>query len=256
MNIVVPMAGRGQRFKRAGYSLPKPLLPVFGRPMIDVVIENLRPSRDHRFIFICQKEHLQEHDDLEPILERAGKHTVIVPIEYVTEGAACTVLLAEQYIDNEESLMIANCDQYISTPIDTYLRGMETGGYDGYIMTMTASDPKWSFVRLNRSGAVTEVVEKQVVSNEATVGIYNFRLGRDFVAAARAMIAANDRTNSEFYVAPAYNYMIKAGKRIGFMNIGGDRSGMYGLGVPEDLEYFNARGACPDGALFNRHNNI
>lgn len=244
INIVVPMAGRGSRFSKAGYTLPKPLIPVFGRPMIEVVIENLRPASAHRFIFVCQKEHLQEFD-LEPVLCSAGVNTVIVPIEYVTEGAACTVLLAEQYINNDQPLMIANCDQYISTPIDTYLKGMEEGDFDGYIMTMTADDPKWSFIRLDDKELVTEVVEKKVVSNEATVGLYNYRHGSDFVSAAYVMMATNDRTNNEFYVAPAYNYMIAAGKRVGYMNIGSDRDGMYGLGVPEDLEFFNALVGLP-----------
>lgn len=232
------MAGRGSRFSKAGYELPKPLLPVFGRPMIEVVIENLRPSTPHRFIFICQQEHLQQYA-LEPVLRKAGPDTVIVPIEYVTEGAACTVLLAKEYINNDEPLMIANCDQYISTSIDRYLQKMEDGNYDGYIMTMSADDPKWSFVGFDAQGKINEVVEKKVVSNEATVGIYNYRRGSDFVAACQAMFAANDRTNNEFYVAPAYNYMIKNGELVGHMNIGADREGMYGLGVPEDLEFFN-----------------
>jgi dTDP-glucose pyrophosphorylase len=244
INIVVPMAGRGSRFVQAGYNLPKPLLPVLGRPMIEVVIENLRPSTPHRFIFICQQEHLQEFD-LEPVLRSAGNDTIIVPIEYVTEGAACTVLLAEKYINNLQPLMIANCDQYISTPIDTYLHKMDEGDFDGYIMTMSADDSKWSYIRLNEKKLITEVVEKKVVSNEATVGIYNYRHGSDFVSAAHAMMAANDRTNNEFYVAPAYNYMISAGKRIGFMNIGAERAGMYGLGVPEDLEYMNGLNELP-----------
>lgn len=244
INIVVPMAGRGSRFSKAGYSLPKPLLPVFGRPMIEVVIENLRPQQAHRFIFICQREHLAAHD-LENTLLRAGPDTRIVPIDYVTEGAACTVLLAEADINNDDALMIANCDQYISTPIDTYLAHMERGQFDGFIMTMTANDPKWSFIGLDAKGKVTQVIEKQVISDEATVGIYNYRRGRDFVSSAHEMILSNDRVNNEFYVAPAYNYMINNGMQIGYMNIGSDRAGMYGLGVPEDFEYFNALGKIP-----------
>lgn len=237
LNIVVPMAGRGSRFAKAGYELPKPLLSVHGRPMIEVVIDNIRPSRPHRFIFICQKEHLDQFD-LAQSLAYAGRDTLILPIDGVTEGAACTVLLARQWMDSDAPLMIANCDQYIATPIDDYLQGMDEGRFDGYIMTMRADDPKWSFVRLNEQGCVTEVVEKRVVSNEATVGIYNFRRGADFVAAAGRMMAAKDMTNNEYYVAPAYNYMGK-GARIGFMNIGAERAGMYGLGIPDDLSYFN-----------------
>lgn len=244
INIVIPMAGRGSRFTKAGYLLPKPLLPVHGRPMIEVVIENLRPSMPHRFIFICQKEHLDQFD-LSSTLRAAGPNTEIIPIDHVTEGAACTVLLAERFIDNDDALMIANCDQYVSVSMDAYLTNMVEGAFDGFIMTMTANDPKWSFIALDCEGEVINVVEKKVVSDEATVGIYNYRRGRDFVVAAREMMANNDRTNNEFYVAPVYNYMIRQGLRIGYMNIGSDRAGMYGLGVPEDLEYFNSLDKTP-----------
>lgn len=244
INIVIPMAGRGSRFAEAGYDLPKPLLPVLGRPMIEVVIENLRPTEAHRFIFICQREHLDAYN-LSDILHNAGPDTVIIPIDRVTEGAACTVLLAENEINSPHPLMIANCDQFVSTPIDAYLAVMSDGSYDGLIMTMTADHPKWSYVRLSGHGDVTEVVEKKVISNEATVGIYNYRHGSDFVLAARVMIEAGDRTNGEFYVAPAYNYLISAGKRIGYSNIGSERNGMYGLGVPEDLGHFNSLGKLP-----------
>lgn len=244
INIVVPMAGRGSRFSKAGYTLPKPLISVFGRPMIEIVVENLRPSQPHRFIFICQREHLAAHG-LGSILMQSGPDTRIVPIDYVTDGAACTVLLAEAEINNDDALMIANCDQYISTPIDTYLNHMGQGGFDGFIMTMTANDPKWSFIELDENGTVNRVVEKEVISDEATVGIYNYQAGRSFVAAAKKMISNNDKTNNEFYVAPAFNYMIKDGMRVGYMNIGSDRAGMYGLGVPEDLEYFESLGKIP-----------
>ena len=168
INIVIPMAGRGSRFTKAGYSLPKPLLPVHGRPMIEVVIENLRPSVPHRFFFICQKEHLNQFD-LAATLRAAGPNTEIIPIDHVTEGAACTVLQAERFIDNDDALMIANCDQYVSVSMDAYLAKMVEGAFDGFIMTMTANDPKWSFVQLNGSDEVVAVVEKKVVSSEAKV---------------------------------------------------------------------------------------
>jgi len=243
LQIVVPMAGRGSRFALAGHVLPKPLLPVHGQPMIQRVIANIRPSRAHRFIFVCQREHLQSQA-LQAALKSAGPDTVIVPIDHVTEGAACTVMLAREWIDSSAPLMIANCDQYISTPMDDYLAAMDRSGADGYIMTMTAHDPKWSFVKFSDAGWVTEVVEKRVVSHEATVGIYNFRRGADFVRAAQRMIDAGDRTNNEFYVAPAYNHM-GPGVRIGHMNIGAERDGMYGLGIPDDLDHFNSLPALP-----------
>lgn len=237
LNIVIPMAGHGSRFAKAGYTDPKPMIPVHGKPMIQLVIDNLRPRQIHRFIFICQQPHL-DHYGLGERLQSWAPGCEIIPVSHVTEGAACTVLLARDIINTSEPLMIANCDQYVDVSIDDYLACMEKQRLDGLIMTMTADDPKWSFVRLDDRQLVKEVVEKKVVSNEATVGIYNFRAGVSFVTAAESMIAKNLRVNNEFYVAPAFNEMIAASGRIGIYNIGSDRQGMYGLGVPEDLDYF------------------
>jgi NDP-sugar pyrophosphorylase family protein len=237
LNIVVPMAGRGSRFRNAGYSLPKPLIPVQGKHMIDVVIDNLRPCCPHRFIFICLKEHIEQFQ-LDEFLSHWAPDCIILTVDTVTEGAACTVLLAKDYINNKEPLMIANCDQWIDIDINDYLKAMELANVDGFIMTMWGDDPKWSYVGLDDAGIPCQVVEKEVVSNEATVGIYNYRQGADFVLAAENMIAKNFRVNNEFYVAPAYNEMISVNKKIGFYNIGKDGSGMYGLGTPRDLEQF------------------
>lgn len=244
LNILVPMAGHGSRFAKAGYALPKPLLPAQGLPMIEQVVRNIRPARPHRFIFIAQRAHLGLHG-LDAVLRSAGPHTEVIGIDGVTEGAACTTLLARALINTDAPLMIANCDQYVAVRIDDYLAAMDDSGCDGWIMTMGANDPKWSFVRRGADGGVCEVVEKRVVSNEATVGIYNFARGADYVRATEAMIAANDRTHGEFYVAPAYNHLARAGGRIGTLNIGPDSSAMFGLGVPDDLEFFNRLPGLP-----------
>ncbi len=240
INIVIPMAGNGSRFSRAGYKDPKPLISVNGRPMIEVVIDNLKPSTKHRFIFICQADHLKKYH-LEDLLENKAPGCKIIEVDEVTEGAACTVLLAKELIDNSDQLMIANCDQYVDVDINEYLAFLQKSAADGLIMTMKAYDNKWSFVKLNEEDEVTLVVEKEVVSDEATVGIYNYRFGSDFVNAAEAMIARNFRVNNEFYVAPAYNEMIELGKKIKYFNIGGLGNGMHGLGTPDDLNLFQKR---------------
>jgi len=241
LNIVVPMAGRGARFQEAGYRLPKPLIPVHGIPMIEVVIDNLRPRRSHQFTFICQREHLETFG-VAKLLQRAAPDSKIIAIDRVTEGAACTVLLARQIIDGSRPLMIANCDQWIDASIDDYLDAADRGNWGGFLMTMSSDKPKWSYVRRGADGNVVGVVEKQVVSSEATVGIYNFARGSEFVRAADAMIAANDRVNGEFFVAPTYSWLIRAGGRVGTYSIGADHSGMYGLGTPADLTQFLALG--------------
>lgn len=242
LNIVIPMAGAGSRFAKAGYSDPKPLIPVMGVPMIRLVIENLRPSRPHRFIFICQQAHIEAYG-LQEKLSTWAPGCQVIGIDGLTEGAACTVLKAKALIDTDAPLMIANSDQWIDCDIDDYLAFMDCG-LDGLIMTMKANDPKWSFVGLNALGYVTHVVEKRVISDEATVGIYNYRRGRDFVTAAEDMIARDLRVNGEFYVAPAYNQMIERGARVGIYNIGAEAAGMYGLGIPADLDLFKSLPVC------------
>lgn len=232
LNIVIPMAGRGSRFAEAGYVMPKPLIDVFGHPMIEYVTKNIKPNCEHRFIYICQEEHLNKYG-LAEALKKMSPGCEIITIDHITEGAACTVLLAEKFINNDDALMIANSDQFVDTDINDYIAAM--GDKDGLIMTMPADDPKWSFIKYDEDGNVTMVREKEVISNEATVGIYNYKHGKDFVKYAHQMIDRNIRVNNEFYVAPAYNEMIEAGMKIGFCNVGAK---MYGLGIPEDLNYF------------------
>ena len=238
LNIVIPMAGRGSRFATAGFTIPKPLIPLGEKPMIEWVIENVRPSVAHKFTFICLAEHLIDYPKVPETLRELCPGCNIISIDKVTEGAACTALLARQYIDTTDPLMIANADQYVELNIDEYLSVMEREQAAGLIMTFWSDHPKWSYCRMSEDGSVQEVVEKQVVSNEATVGIYNFRRGSDFVSAAENMIQKNLRVNNEFYVAPVYNELITAGHKIVTAKTGREYSGMYGLGIPEDLAFF------------------
>jgi dTDP-glucose pyrophosphorylase len=237
INIVIPMAGHGSRFSKAGYKDPKPLISVNGKPMIRVVIDNLKPSKEHRFIFICQAEHVKNYP-LRLLLEEESPGCEIIEVSQVTEGAACTVLLAKKFIDNQDQLMIANCDQFVDVDINKYLARLDDVSVDGLIMTMKAYDNKWSFIKLNDKNEITLVVEKEVVSDEATVGIYNYQRGSDFVKAAEKMISKNFRVSNEFYVAPAYNEMILDRKVIKYYNIGTLGNEMNGLGTPEDLTKF------------------
>ena len=237
VNIVIPMAGRGSRFANVGYKMPKPLIDVKGHYMIEWVVKNLTPKGDHRFIFLCLQEHIDKFN-LPQYLEKIAPGCVVVPVNHVTEGAACTVLLAEEYINNEDELMIANSDQYVDFDIDEYMEAQQEA--DGLIMTMYADDDKWSFIAFDHNKYVTMVREKEVISNEATVGIYNFTKGSDYVKYAHKMINMDLRVKGEFYIAPVYNMLIDDGKKIAFKNIGSVGNGMYGLGVPEDLNAFLA----------------
>ncbi len=239
LNIVIPMAGAGSRFIKEGFEDPKPLIPIHGIPMIRWVIENLKPKTKHRFIFICQKSHIDQYNLFSKLRVWAPGCEVVALTE-LTDGAARTVLKARHLIENNSPLMIANSDQYIDASIDDYLEQMVTRSLNGLIMTMNAFDSKWSFVKIDDKNLVKNVVEKQVISNIATVGIYNFLKGCDFVHAADTMISKNLRVNNEFYVAPVYNQLIAEGARVGVYNIGSEGAGMYGLGTPIDLRSFMA----------------
>jgi dTDP-glucose pyrophosphorylase len=238
LNIVVPMAGRGSRFADVGFLDPKPMIPVGGRPMIEWVIDNIRPARPHRFIFLCLGEHLEKYPQVRQKLQTICRGCAIISVDQVTEGAACTVLLAKELVDSAAPLMIANSDQIVDLNVDDYLDACDEAKADGIIMTFWADHPKWSYCRVDPEGLVTDVVEKKVVSNHATVGIYNFSRGSDFIRAADRMIERNLRVNGEFYVAPAYNHLIEEGKKVVIIGTGKEGGGMYGMGTPMDLDLF------------------
>ncbi|MDY0040736.1 MAG: glycosyltransferase family 2 protein [Desulforhabdus sp.] len=238
LNIVIPMAGRGQRFKDKSYRLPKPLLPIRDRRMVQVVVDNVCPKSDYKLIFLCLKEHVEEFQ-IEQWLRQTYPGCEVIIVSTVTEGALCTVLLAEQLINTPDPLLIANSDQWVNFNIGDFLHLLtEQPELSGAILTMTSRDPKCSFIKFGPSGNIVGVVEKQVVSDEATVGIYLFSSGQEFVADARRMIAAELRVNGEFYVAPVYNQLLERGGQIGILNVGKEYEDVWSLGTPNDYEFF------------------
>ncbi len=233
MNVLIPMAGAGSRFEQAGYTFPKPMIDVNGKPMIQVVVDSL--NIDAKYIYVVQKEHYEKYN-LNHFLRLITPNCEIVQIDKMTEGAACTTLLAKKYIDNDEPLLIANSDQYIEWDSNEFMYSMVADDIDGGILTFTASHPKWSFAKLNKEGFVERVAEKEPISNIATVGIYFYNQGSDYVKYAEQMIEKDIRTNNEFYVCPVFNEAIQDGKKIKIYHI--DKEQMWGMGTPEDLKRF------------------
>jgi len=231
LNILLPMAGAGSRFSAAGYTFPKPLIEVRGNPMIQHVVNNLNINAN--YIYIVQKEHYEKYN-LYSFLNAITPNCKIIQVDKLTEGACCTTLLSEQYIDNENPLLIANSDQYIEWNSGEYYHSLNTRGIDGSILVFKNNHPKWSYVKCDEYGNVTELREKEVISDNATVGIYYWKKGSDYVKYSKQMIQKNIRVNNEFYVAPVYNEAIQDGKIIKTYHI--DK--MWGLGTPEDLNYY------------------
>lgn len=229
MRILIPMSGRGSRFTERGYTFPKPLIDVRGKPMIQTVLETLPEANE--YIFICQKEHEEKYKLSALLNNLTHGRAACVLTDKVTEGAACSALLAKDFLQDDEPLMIANSDQFVRFNFNNFR--LIDSIMDGVIFTFNATHPKWSFVKVEFD-KITQVAEKNPISNIATCGIYYWRQSRDFVQSAEAMIAANDRVNNEFYIAPTFNYMIKQNKWIVPFYV----DEMHGLGTPEDLEAF------------------
>ncbi len=236
LNIVIPMAWAGSRFANAGYTFPKPLIEVKGKPMIQVVIDNMKPKNrtDYKFTFIVQKEHYNKYA-LKHLLNLIAPNCNIVIIDTLTKWAACTVLLASEYIDNNDELLMANSDQFIAWWIEDYLDFSTNNDYDGTIMTFKATHPKWSFAKLDEKWNVEEVAEKKPISDIATVWLYYFKKWSNFIDWAKDMIRKNITTNWEFYVCPVYNEMILKDKIIKVFDI---QDRMHWIWTPEDLNRF------------------
>lgn len=234
MNVVIPMAGRGRRFVEAGDATPKPLIMVRGRPMYGWAMDSLPLKLAKRLVFVCLAEHLAARALEADIRARYGRlDPIILGLDRVTEGQACTVLAARTHIDSDEPLVIYNADTYCRTRLEERLPSLPPD-CDGLVSVFRAPGDRWSFARVDERGRVLETAEKRRISEWATTGLYHFSRGRDFVRHADAMIAADERVNGEFYVAPVYNRLIAAGGRI-WIDVAEE---VWVLGTPEDLAAF------------------
>lgn len=234
MNVIIPMAGEGRRFEQAGFTRPKPLIPVMQhRPMIDVAVRSLGIAKA-RFVYVVQRAHREAYQ-LDTVLNLITPGCTLVEVNGVTEGAACTLLAAKSVIDTTAPLFIANSDQYVEWQSLDFFYTMQELDADGGIVTFSATDPKWSFAAVDASTSrVTAVAEKTPISTQATVGYYYWKHGADFVRYAEQMIHKNLRVNNEFYVCPVYNEAIAEGRRIHAFSA----AQMWDLGTPDDLAYF------------------
>lgn len=231
MNVLIPMAGRGSRFADVGYTFPKPLIEVNGKPMIQVVLENL--NIEANYTFVVRKEHYEKYS-LQYLLTLIAPGCNIVQVDELTEGSACTTLLAKEFIDNDDPLLLANSDQFMEWNSNECLYAFNADGIDAGILTFKATHPKWSYAKVGEDGFVSEVAEKKPISDDATVGVYFWKKGSDYVKYAEQMIEKDVRVNNEFYICPVFNEAIADGKKIRIKEI----ERMWGIGTPEDLNYF------------------
>jgi HAD superfamily hydrolase (TIGR01509 family) len=230
-NILIPMSGLGSRFSHAGYTFPKPLIEVKQKPMVQVVVENL--NIEAQFIYVVQEKHYHEFN-LKYLLNLITPGCKIVLVDGVTEGAACSTLLAKEYINDDKHLLIANSDQFLEWDSQRFYYSVEDEKVDGGILCFKNTHPKWSYVETNEAGYIMHVAEKEVISDLATVGVYWWNKGSDYVKYAEQMIDKGIRYKNEFYVAPVYNEGIEDGLKVKPYMI----EKMWGIGTPEDLNFF------------------
>ena len=231
LNVLIPMAGKGSRFSEKGYVFPKPLIEINGKPMIQIVVENI--NIEANYIFIVLQEHIEKYN-IDKMLKLIVPNCKIVVTDGITEGAASTTLLAKQFINNDNPLVIANSDQYIEWNPREAMYNFTSKDIDGGILTFNSTHPKWSYAKTDDNGTVTEVAEKNPISTNATVGIYYWKAGKNYVTSAEEMIEKNIRVNNEFYVCPVYNQAIEKSQKIIIEEV----NEMWGIGTPEDLDTF------------------
>lgn len=231
LNVLIPMAGKGSRFSEKGYVFPKPLIEINGKPMIQIVVENI--NIEANYIFIVLQEHIEKYN-IDKMLKLIVPNCTIVVTDGITEGAASTTLLAKQFINNDNPLVIANSDQYIEWNPREAMYNFTSKDIDGGILTFNSTHPKWSYAKTDDNGTVTEVAEKNPISTNATVGIYYWKAGKNYVTSAEEMIEKNIRVNNEFYVCPVYNQAIEKSQKIIIEEV----NEMWGIGTPEDLDTF------------------
>jgi len=232
MQILIPIAGRGLRFKNSKYTKPKPLIDIFGKPMIIRALENFNIKA--KFFFILKNNDF--FSDLKKVLIKEIPNCQIIITNEYTEGPACSALLAKKYLDMEDELIITNCDQYMNWNIQNFVKETKKKEIDGLIVTYKTDVIHNSYAKI-QNGYVVEIKEKEVISEHSLNGVHYWRKASFFVESSNEMISTNDRApNGEFYIGPTYNYMINKGYKIGYFNL--EKENHYSLGNVTDLDYF------------------
>lgn len=249
INILMPIAGKAKRFLDCGWSLPKPLIPAAGIPMIQLAVDSLIhgggniPTSVYRLIFVVRDDHCTNYDitgALEHLFD--GWALKFATVTQVTQGTLCSCLTARHLIDPDEPLIVYTPDVAFDVDFDIHDDFVMNNDLDGILLTFKANSPDHSYVATTEAGLATRTVEKSVISNDALVGVYGFKTGAMFLDCAQRALDDQLTVNGEYYVAPIFNYLISAGKHIGTKRV--DK--MHVLGTPEDLTFYETHVARYD----------
>lgn len=235
MNVVIPMAGSDESFRTHGFAYAKPVIEIRGKPLIEHAFSCLSEIPDSRFVFVVRKQDaLRFH--LRDVLRLLDPDAAVVFAEGETAGSACTTLLAVDFIGEHEELVIANGDQVLDFDVNGAIQSMREMELDAGTVVFDSVHPRWSYVKTNEEGLVIEAAEKRPISRNATAGLYYFKKGQFFISAAFNMIRKSASLNGTYFVCPAFNELVLAGKRIGVVPI--ERDQYISLATPQAIEEY------------------
>ena len=233
INVLIPAMGKSLFFKDSYF--PKPMIEVDNETMLEQVVHNYQNLKDKNFVFVfdskdCSEFHLDESARIltEP-------NTDILVLENETAGALCTCLMAVKTINNDDPLLIANCDQIIDCNYNDVLQQFDEAEADAGVITFDSIHPRWSYVRV-KEGEVVEVAEKRPLSKHAIAGCYYFRHGKDFITAAENVILKGNDYNGQYYISSTLNEIILMGKRVIPYEV--DRSQYHSFYSPEKIKNY------------------
>ncbi len=241
LNVLVLMAGPGGSFEREGYAFPKNLFEIMGKPLIEHVLQSLKPLKAYNPHLVCAvKKEENERFYTSSVIQLIQPDALAYEVTE-TAGAACTALLGVEYINNDDPLVIVNGDQVLQADLKAAIDSFRKQDLDGGIIVFEGVHPRWSFVKCGADGLVVEAAEKRPISQLATAGFYYFKQGKDFVASAMSMISKDAHVSELFYICPSYNEMILQQKRIGIYKV--EKSEYFPLTSPKEVkEYESALG--------------
>lgn len=229
------MAGEGARFHDRYGDLPKPLIPIEGRPMISWAVESL--GIKGRFHFVIRNNISKRYyHELKSVLGHYTEPRFIVEVDHLTQGPVCSALLSRPNLNTQSPLIVTNCDQIMHWQAERFENHLKNSSLDGIVVTYPTQKPMNSYIKLNSQGLGERVAEKEVISEHSLNGIHYFKTGEEFITAAEEMIRKDIRVNGEFYIAPVYNQMIEAGKKVGIYPI--EAHEHWAVGIPDDLEKY------------------
>lgn len=231
-NILIPMAGLGSRFSNEGFKNIKPLIPLNGKTFIEWSIDSVDfKSVKTQFIFVILEKHsnvLYSH------LKNIKPDCIITSVPELTRGAVETALAAQEYINNDDPLIITNSDQIFEWNKEKYVEYLHESNTDADVVVVNANTNKFSYIKLDENNFGLKLTEKEVISDNALVGIHYWKKGKYFVDSGKKLIERDIRAKNEFYVSLSYNLLIENNLKITCYKLS-ENEKYLSIGTPEQV---------------------